>query len=576
MNRLSPLLPALLALLAVACDKDEESTETPEVEEVPELPVLRIDAPARAAFLGQQQVTIQGQVRQGSYALTTLEANEQAISWQGNGAIDQAWTPDNGLNLLGFRLEDEGDQRAVDGRAFVWGPVSQLGEPITGGVRILLGPDLSELAGLIELVLQDDSLADSFVGQPMEGEYAEITPTRFAWSGADVALQPTNGALQGSFTLYNVEMDFHVQGVDWYDWVETDGTAWMSSLQLDASMALSVSGGQVRAMDTQVTATMQGFGFEADWVPFESWLYDWVGDYVESSLEDEVAAMLEELVPEYLNGLAMDTSFGKDPPIYLSLSMNSADVTSSGIRLEMDATAWSDVRVELPEGAGSVMTESEPPDWSEASGGSFAVLADDDFVNQLLYASWAAGLLSNMSISSIEMTALSGGEMEPPLGPVDSVGMNLGLPPVIEAPVQEDMQLNLSLGELRVAFHREDGITHDFSVNVSTGATVAIDGDDELTMSLDDRPAYVEVYVGVLEYDPALDPGDLAALMRLILPPLLGSASDWMPGYAIPPVELGDLTDMEALADVSLEIRDPSISLTEQGWVLLRGEFAAQ
>ncbi len=581
MPLLSPRwLSAAVLLVACGCKKDQDTKpDDTIIEDTPVvLPILNIDSPARGAFMGQRDVVVQGQASAGSADLASLVVSEVDVAWGPTGLVNAAWSPQPGLNILGSRLEDVDGERAVDGRAFMWGPTHEVGTTLPGALRLLIGPDLGELSNIVELVLSDSSLADDFVGVTMETDYADITPTSFSWSGADVYLAPTNGALEGSFTLYDVWMDFTADVVGWF---EVDGSAWMSSLDLDTTVELSIRNGQVQANASYVNATLNGFGMEVEWVPSwaEEWLADWAADYVAESLESEVAAMLEELLPEYLSGLAMDFSYGDAVPINFSADVADLECTAGGIRMEMDVAAWSNVAIDLPTGAGSVDTEEEPPAWSEASGGSFALLVDDDLVNQLLFAFWTSGQLSRLQIGNLELAVLMGEQMDPPLGPVESVTIDFQLPPVMQPPVQDDQDFNLGFGELRLAFLREDGVNHDFSVNASTGTTVSIepvDGEQQIVMALDSRPAYVHVHVGVVEYDENLDPGDLAALVRLIVPPLLGRSSEFMPGVAVPALEMSELTDMEALQGVSLQFQDPQAHVTSEGWLVLKGEYTAQ
>jgi hypothetical protein len=571
-------LSALLALSACKPDDDNKPEDQPEPDAPTVLPTLRIDSPARGAFLGQREVLLQGEVTTGSAELDTLVVSDVVVGWGPTGMINQGWTPRPGLNLLGARLEDIDGERAVDGRAFVWGPVHQVGATLPSSLRLLLGPDLSELSGVVELVLSDSSLADAYVGTTLVTDYADITPTSIEWSRADVDLTPTNGGLEGRFTIYSLWMDFVA---DIYGWFEVDGSAWMDSLVLDTTLELSIRGGQVQATATQVDATLNGFGMEVEWVPSwaEDWLADWVADYLAESLEEQIATTLEELLPGFLDGLAMDFSFGEGTPIDFSAEVSGLECTAGGVRLEMDVAAWSAVAIDLPQGAGSIDTDEAAPAWSEASGGSFGMLIDDDLVNQLLFAFWTSGQLSNLQIGNLELAVLMGEQMDPPLGPVQSVTIDFRLPPVMEPPVQDDMDFNLSIGELRLAFLREDGINHDFSVNTSTGTTASletVDGEQMLVMALDSRPAYVQIEVGVIEHDPALDPGDLAALVRLIVPPLLGRSSEFMPGVAVPPLELSSFTDLESLQGVTLQFSDPQTSVTDEGWLIMKGDYSAR
>ena len=124
-------------------------------------------------------------------------------------------------------------------------------------------------------------------------------------------------------------------------------------------------------------------------------------------------------------------------------------------------------------------------------------------------------------------------------------------------------------------FQREDGEVFDFSVNCAAGMQL-VPEEGELELSLDDRPAWVDVAVGVLTAPDALDPGDLAALVRLMVPPIVGSASNFLPGFAAPDIDLGALSGLGALEGQVLSLQDPELEVAEGAWVVLTGTMGAE
>ena len=229
--------------------------------------------------------------------------------------------------------------------------------------------------------------------------------------------------------------------------------------------------------------------------------------------------------------------------------------------------------LDLPDGAGSLRTEGPAASWPLGGGQPFTVAADDDLVNQLLFAFWHSGQLGSIAFSGAEIGGLSGAELPPPLGPADEVVFDLGLPPVMTAATEEDQDIDISLGEFALVFYREDGEVNHFSVNVRTGAVIETNDDNELTFTMDDRPSMMQLEVGVLQHTAALDPGDLAALVKLSMPPLLGNASSFLPGFPAPDLDVGELMDAEALDGVVLSLSEPTVELDSTGWLILGGSL---
>ena len=77
--------------------------------------------------------------------------------------------------------------------------------------------------------------------------------------------------------------------------------------------------------------------------------------------------------------------------------------------------------------------------------------------------------------------------------------------------------------------------------------------------------------IGVIQAPAGLDPGDLAALVRLMVPPLLGNASAFLPAFPTPELPVGDLLGVDALSGVSWSLQDPAIVLDGGGWLVLTG-----
>jgi len=578
-------------LFMIACSGDPATGEGSQSDPVitPILPVLQAEEPARGAFTGTDQVVLSGKVDVGSAPLDSITLNGEPVSFSGGSAQASStfqanidWQP--GINIIGLRATDTDGERAVDGRAFLAGPVHEPGEALQDALRLQLGPellddddpDVDDLARIAELVLADDTLSDSLVGLDMESDYFVLTPTSLSFSRADVDIVPDDGQLEAAITLHDVWMDFDVQGTGWYDFVSTNGSAWVDEAVLDLVLAVSSSGGHIDVRPVISTATLDGYGLTVDWFPdsLEGYLADWT----QTTLEDQIAATAEEqvgdLVGGYLEAFATDFEFGDG--MVLSLSLADLAVGTDGLRLTMDVAVSASPGIDVPPGAGSPSSTGAPPPWPLTTTAPFAVAAADDLVNQILFAFWYSGSLSGFSFGGVELGGLSGAQIPEPLGPVDTVEMSVGLPPVLSEATQDDQQVDISVGEARMAFHREDGVDFDFSVNLRTGMVVGVGDDGAVDFALDGRPAMMTLEIGVLDSPDFLDPGDLAALVRLMVPPLLMNASSFAPTFQLPGIPLDGLSDLPSLQGLELFARDPELSVEDGGWVLATARLTAE
>jgi len=251
----------------------------------------------------------------------------------------------------------------------------------------------------------------------------------------------------------------------------------------------------------------------------------------------------------------------------MHVALASLRCAEDGLRLTLDA--WVDGRtaIELPRDAGSLRTDGDGPSFPLTTTEPFAAAADDDLLHQLLFAFWASGSTGAIEFGGLELQALAG-EIPPPLGPVASARIDVNLPVTTGDPTYADMDLDLSIGEMRMKITREDGEVIDASVNLRTGATVAVDDDGEVGITLDERPAYMTLEVGMEASPRGLDPGDMAALMRLSVPPMLGAIGSFMPDIPIPDIPLDSFAD--SLRGQSLGIADPSVRV-DDGWLVIEG-----
>ena len=568
----------LIALLLAACSREPEATpdttaDAPVVE-APVEPVLVVSSPARMAFAPDGAASLVGSVVAGSSPLTQLTLNGEAVPLGADGAFDTALALEPGINILSLRAEDEGSGRAVDGRAVYAGPLHDPGVSLPAAVRMQLGPellddddaDLDDVAAIAELVMLEADLSTAFVGLPIDAGFATITPQSLSFDDVSVDIVPLDGELAAAIVLHDVWMDFEAE--DNYIGLNVDGSAWLDSMTL--SLSLAAEGSDIAATDAQ--ASLEGYGLEVDWVP--GWLEDDLAGWTQETLETEIAATAQdtvaELVGEYIGAFAIEAEILDGVELSVSLAEVASD--ADGLRLELDASV-SVLGTSLPTDAGSAATDGAAPAWP-ASASPFWVAADDDLVNQIMFAMWGAGALSGFSYSGAELTALSGAEIVPPLGPVSDVSLGIEMPPSLHPPTADDMSIDLRLGEWTMVFTREDGEVLSFSVNARTGAQVSFTDDDEIAFAMDNRPANMAIAVGVTSHPDSLDPGDLAALIKLMVPPLFGNASSFLPSLALPPLDLGLVSP--SLEGVALAPADLSLSLTDETWLVLDGRLLPQ
>jgi hypothetical protein len=562
--------------LLVGCSGETGVSGVPEVEEIEQLPVLVVTNPERGAFLPPGEVRIRGQATKGEAALKSLVANGIDINLEANGEFAQVLPVQIGLNLLGSRLEDLAGKRAVDGRSFYWGDSYFPGEFVEQGLRMRLGPellddnnpDINDAATLVEMAATDPDLADLIIGTTIEDDNYTFIITDLEIDDADVDIVPNRAYLSIQVDLHDFWMSFDVNDIFGWDYLDTDGSAWADTVTLSMDVAMAMSNGQVESTTTQAQTSLNGFGLTVNNFPdsLEGYLADWVQDYIQEAAAEALKDQVGNLLVQFIEGLSADTTIG-DIEIYTQL--NAVEIRKSGILLTADVACEGADLSQLPSGAGSPKTDSDPPNWSALPDQPFAIAVDDDLLNQFFFSYWATGAMSGFDFSGTELALLAGAPIEAPLGPVSSANIRLSLPPMLRKGTQPEMTADMGIGELRFVVARQDGQIHDFSVSAWVGAIASLSESGKVSLEFDSRPKYIPMEIGVLDWDPNLDPGDLAALVRLMMPPLFGRASSLAPSFDVPSIPLGDSLNLSSLEGLELSIRDATFTLNDDNWLIL-------
>lgn len=567
-----------LSGLMLGCSGTGDTDDGPAATEVVVLPVLEITSPERGAFVARgSAVQVSGRAIAGTHPLESLEINDELVPLEDDGSFSWTFTPIAGVNVIGLRVEDTGGERAVDGRSVYAEATHANGATIDAAVRMQLGPevlddnasDLDDIASVLALVLLDPSVTDILVGERfVTDDGIEIEPTSLSFQSVEVDLVPARDRLDTTITLHDVWMDFDAV----YSFYSTDGSAWMDRIVLTMGIEAEVMAGGAQADVVDVSATLHGYGLTVDWFPdfLEDELADWTQETLEDALAESVQDMVGDTLGETLDAFAVEYEAAEG--VDLGLELAAIDIDAQGLYLTFDASVEGS-GMTLPPGAKSLSTSGAGPGFP-LSARPFAVALDDDLMNQIFFAFWASGAVHDLTYGELELAVLIGEPLPPPLGPVETLVIDLGLPPMI-GPSGPDAEraFALSVGELTMDITRDDGGQTLASLNFSADADLSLDADGALVIALDDRPKFVPVEAGVMVGPEGLDPGDLASLFRLMTPTLVGSLGSFLPAFELPALPLDALGDVPALAGETLVPSDVTLGLVAGDWFLIEGEL---
>jgi hypothetical protein len=541
-------------------------------------PRLVVERPPNGLWAGEvAEVVVAGVVTPGSAPLASLSIADAPVAVGPDGRFSYVVRAQPGLNLVGLRAEAEDGGRAVDARAFHAGPTNPPGALLSRAVQAHLTPAFlddddevpDDLARLTELLLEDPAFLAG-LDEPIATDVLTIQPTSVEVAGAAVDVFAGDGVLSLVVRLAAPVIRFQTVAAEGEAPSSGVMRADLATLQLD--LALSVAGGAAVCDARYVDAELEGFSLEADGL-FPDYfdelpaVVDLTRSIVEAGIEGETAALVGGLVGDLLTALALDVTYGETPPITFHLALEDLQVTRRGLHLAFaaSATAPPGPGVHNADVAGSFRTVSTPPPVDFARD-RVAFAVDDDFVNQLAFAYWYGGGLTRREFLPEDMADVGATALPDAFSPLRRIEVSATLPLVLSAePAGADFPFRMAMGDMQVELETETDKRFALFLSLAAGVDLAVEGDgaDRLRLRADRRPPHVPVHVAAYAVPRGNDAGNVAALVRLMVPPILGRTNEGLPAFPVPGIPLATFLDLPALA--AQEIALPGLTVRTAG-----------
>jgi hypothetical protein len=544
------------------------------VKEGPSPPLLTELQPARAQwFTSAEKVKVTGMPVAVTAPVSAVEVNGDPASYDGSVfSYAPAITP--GVNVVGIRVEAEDGERTVDGRAFFHGDVHAPGAIVSEAVHVHLSPsflddnepDLDDIAGVAESLLVDPAFLNSIDGA-IETEYAILTPQQVTVAGAAVDVQPTLKVIHLDVVLTDLHIELEIDGLGGLgDLIAGPATIDADQAVLKVVVSVETVDGTVTVVPTFTDLKLPGFTLATEEYPDlkrkYANLHNLLHTYIESNLGDTIGSMMAELLSSLIGGFAYKTSFGDENPISIHLNTQSVSVASHGINLVLSARVSSAMGLTgaVPLMLGSLKTPNQAPS-ADFSTEPVAFAVDDDLLNQFTFAMWYSGALANKEFVGESLDALDLSALPAVFQPLKRIAFSMDLPLTFGRRLADDdgLPFEVSLGELGLTLETTTGKRFDLSVNARTGVGLEISPSGQLNLLPDIRPKYMNLAVGCTHAPSGVDPGSVAALVRLGFPPLLkksaGMFSFPMLGVSLSAVSDADLLKNKELVFNSLKTR---------------------
>lgn len=545
-------------------------------------PELLITSPQRGTWLTRSDLPtstplkVQGSIIHPEATSAIITINKvQATNSQGD--FTHTLSPKDGINIVSARVETVDGERAVDGRAFIYGDFNTPAIPLPDAVKVHANPsflddndpDLDDVASIAEAVISNPGSL-SGVLEPIDTSFAILTPTAVSLNDVDLDILPIEGALRFEATVDGFRLDANIAGKGELDTL-LFGQASISSstLQLTLVLSASVVDGVPDVRVDYTDLVMEDFELQSEAIDSlveeypalgsalveGSTLDTLVKDYVSDTFEDIVSSLFRDLLAGFLESFAYDTAFGEAPRLFVNLTLSTVAITKEGLDIGLSAAVSSPTAPAVPidpDRSGSLATPYIEPE-GIVSDAPVWFMIDDDLLNQVAYAYWTGGVMTGLDLAGADLEVLDQAALPKVFSPLARVEIDTLLPPTVTAQLETntDYPFLIGIGDVLVTIHTENGRRFACSLNAETGFWLDFLDSTSLAPAIDTSPRNMTLAVGCDDVPPGFDPGSVAALLRVGIPPLLrNAASDFK--YPLPELPIGEFIPIETLSNATL------------------------
>lgn len=444
-------------------------------------PQIVIEYPPRAVELIAPPSTIQvsGHVIHNAAPVASFTINGTEVALDKKDKFSFTLQGVQGLNVIEAEVFDlyDGHDKVVQtfllSTAYTpMNAANPAASMIKDGLMIFLGqnvwdddnPDPNDFAALFTYFFNSLDIASMIPDPLYENDQYKVKGEGLSHGPFSLDITCIYGGLLMIAEVPNLHLHLNADSKQWY-LPDASGNVDADKLVVSMDVMLSVDDmGNVNADLKNVEAEVQGLDVSLDGLLgfLLNWLVDFFEDELASMLEDQIEAKLKsELLPVLegaLEDLAFDSEFelpplfGNKEPVKLSLKslISTLDFSPTGGVVGLKAAVVTPKGTKL-DSLGSIhrgmcLGQEAPFKFWMLDEIEMGIM--DDFLNQIPYAMWWAGMLS----ISLDSAALGGGSFEE-YGIDDlSLTATLLLPPVITDCPGGEMQLQIGDMEINASF----------------------------------------------------------------------------------------------------------------------------
>ncbi len=516
-------------------------------------PHLVLGSPERGLFLPEDAgpVEVTGRAWDDGIGLAGLSGQGGPLTPGQGGSFRMDWRPEHGLSTLVVMATDFLDHRATATRSAIVSDFEDPSAEVPWSISARIGPAALDAMEpfLVEQLEQMDLVSQAGSSGDLEIRYVD-------YSSVDLDLTMEMGAIGARIVFTDLRVGFHTEQEVLFVDVSITGEAKADEAIITTRIVLLVTpegGLSMTLEDPDVDLR----GFRVDVHNFPGFLEDLLRGTMEDMAEDAIRdAMRDVVVPELFDPAMLHQDLDLlGSTVTLDLEVRGFEMEPDGVRVILGALVTTEEADGLPPNPGAPVDPVPLPDLPLDPAGVWIAVADD-FVNRLLFQTWAAGLLHRdvadlagdslpiqLDVRTLDtmLGARFSGVLAPDT-PVDIVLEGL-LPPMASPGSSREFPIRAGIGDLLVHF-----VTRG-SVTLATVA-VAVSMDVAFTLSEDGNlvPELQATSVADLVDEPVMDLDDekveafMITLFEALLPMASGQAlalpTDIYPGLGMQDLDI--------------------------------------
>lgn len=579
------LLALLSAVVFAGCsgEPEPELIDDEKVESAEERvdPTVTLLTPQRGIFTNANRIVVSGTVRAGSSPIQSVTVNDTPAQRSASGEFTLEVAVRPGPNIIGIRAEAEDGGRAVDALSVFGAEVHGPGATIRDAMQIHLGraffddddPDLDDVATVVETLVSDEQFLQAFTAEPFMIGDDSIRVTSIEVGAGDVDIAPETNCLDATVTINDASLELETEGLAaiFGETVFVDAEAFtiraLTCGTSDTSIELEVVESDV-TFDNLVLATDENPDLKED-LPST---HDALQTLLEGGLARWIGGSLGGLLGNFLADFSISYTVGMAPALTFVFDATKLEATPGGLAITLEGAISTPAGLPMPpEGAGSLRTHDAALD-AGFSAAPVALAVSDDTLNQLLFA-----LYWSNSIATTELPPEAASELPEIFQPLTSLDMQMAMPAtIVPATLQDEFPYDIAIGGVSLDILAGQDRRIGAGLHFRAGANLIVDEGGLFTLKLDNRAQKITVQANVTESPDTVEAGDLAALLRFMVPPILGQVEVAYGGLPVPDIELSSFSENAAAFEGRTLRFVPSASLRQGGgggYLVVEGTF---